>query len=146
MHPLGQLVAECKDSLKALVDEATIDDLPKIADEIRFCAGNLKHFGDLLNLYTERVCTNSVVQYRDLAMNPTLDEYCTTAFYEAVFPTIYAQIFALYKSKCSEEDITHSKKVGAFLTISPGHLAIKKKFWLTWVCNCFMKRGFLIPL
>jgi len=38
----------------------------------------------------------------------------------------------LYKAKCKEEDIAHSKKVGAFLTVSPGHLAIKEKFWLSW--------------
>jgi hypothetical protein len=39
-------------------------------------------------------------------------------------------MFEVYKHRYKEEDEHNARKVMNFLTISPGHLAINKKFWL----------------
>lgn len=117
MHPLGQLVIEVKELMKVSIKSSTVDDLPKIVADV--------------NSFAERIITNSVVHYRALATNYSAEVYYHSAFFEAFFPGLYDDFFALYKVKYQHEDELHSKKVGTFLTISPGHLAIKKKFWLS---------------
>ncbi|GAM22822.1 hypothetical protein SAMD00019534_059970 [Acytostelium subglobosum LB1] len=56
--------------------------------------------------------------------------HCRLGVETALFGHIYFDVFEQYTKKYSQEDEEHNNKAQQFLTLTPLHLSIPKKFWL----------------